>query len=395
MENLSIPENELFQTVREKFFGSFGRKEGVLNVRSPGRVNLIGEHTDYNDGFVLPAAINRSINFVMSKRNDLRCRLYASDIQDSCEFDIRKPEKSSKRWANYLIGVVEQFHRDGHFLHGFDCLFGGDIPIGAGLSSSAAIEAGLAFALNELFQLEIDRVELAMMAQKSEHEFVGVNCGIMDQFANLLSQKDSVFKLDCRSLEYEYIPFGMDRLSLILCDTGLKHELANSEYNLRRKQCEIGVKTMAELGYPVSKLRDVSLDMLEDCKSRLEPVIYDRCQYVLEENIRVEQACEALRRNEYEKLGELLFASHEGLRSKYAVSCDELDLLVEAASQIDGVFGARMMGGGFGGCTINIIAKDSSEDFKRRIMNRYRRRTGKEPQFYECKTVSGTEVVSR
>jgi len=395
METLSVNKNDLFQSVRKKFFDSFGKKDDVFIVRSPGRINLIGEHTDYNDGFVLPAAINRSINLVISKRNDLKCRLYAADVQDSFEFDMRKPEKSSKGWANYLIGVVEQFQKKGYKLQGFDCLFSGDIPIGSGLSSSAAIEAGLALALNDIFELGIDRVQLAMMAQKSEHEFVGVLCGIMDQFANLLSKKNYVFKLDCRSLEYQYIPFDMRELSLVLCDTGLKHELANSEYNLRRQQCEKGVREIASLGFPVSKLRDVSFDILKDCKSKLNPVILDRCQFVVEENDRVEQACAALKANEYGKLGELLFASHDGLRRKYDVSCKELDFLVETAARIDGVLGARMMGAGFGGCTINLVEKGLLQDFKVCIKNEYQRKIGKTPEFYECKLVSGSEIVSR
>ncbi|HUI29417.1 MAG TPA: galactokinase [Candidatus Acidoferrales bacterium] len=394
METLSAS-NDLFRAVREKFFGSYGKKDEVIVVRSPGRINLIGEHTDYNDGLVLPAAINRSINFVISRRKDSRCRLYASDIQDSCEFDVNAPEKSSKRWANYLIGVVDQLQKNGYALHGFDCLFGGDIPIGAGLSSSAAIEAGLAFALNEIFELGIERVQLAAMAQESEHQFVGVMCGIMDQFANLIAKEDSVFQLDCRSLDYRYIPFDMKNLSLVLCDTGIKHDLANSEYNLRRRQCESGVRKIASVGHPVSRLRDVSIDLLENCRHELEPVVYDRCRYVLEENDRVRSASKALEMKEYEKLGDLLYASHDGLRNKYSVSCNELDLLVDTASQIDGVLGARMMGAGFGGCTINLIEKDSLQDFRVGVKREYQRKTGKEPEFYECKLVSGADVVSR
>ncbi len=392
MEISSVPEHDLLHGAREKFLEYFRRKENLLIIRSPGRINLIGEHTDYNDGFVLPTAIDRSINFVISERDDSKCRLYASNIQDSWEFDARKPEKSSKRWANYLIGIVDQLQRGGHRLCGFDCLFGGNIPIGAGLSSSAAIEDGFAFALNELCHLGMGRIELAMMAQKSEHEFVGVMCGIMDQFANLLSQNDYFLKLDCRSLEYDYVPFDMKELSLVLCDTGLRHELANSKYNLRRRQCENGVERIASLGNNVSKLRDVSLDMLEDCRPRLDPVIYNRCEYVIEENGRVEEACEALRRKEYGKLGSLLFESHEGLRDKYSVSCEELDFLVETASHIDGVLGARMMGAGFGGCTINLIQRDSLQDFKTRIKRSYQKKIGKEPVFHDCKLAPGTEV---
>jgi len=390
---MMVAKDEPFRVVREDFFARFGSRKEAVVVRSPGRINLIGEHTDYNEGFVLPAAIDRSINFVVSKRSDLKCSLYAADIRNGCEFDARSPALSTERWANYLIGIIVQLQRGGYSPGGFDCLFGGNIPIGAGLSSSAAIETGLAFALNEVFKLGMNRSELATIAQKSEREFVGVRCGIMDQFANLLSKADHVFKLDCRSLDYEYIPFEMSHLSLVLCDTGLKHELANSEYNLRRQQCETGVGKIAALGYPVSTLRDVNFDMLKECKDVLGPLIYDRCSYVLEENGRVEQACNALRQGEFGKLGELLFASHKGLQNKYNVSCEELDLLVETAACTDGVIGARMMGGGFGGCTINLVEKDALEDFKVRMRKEYQKKIGKEPAFYDCKLESGTEVV--
>jgi galactokinase len=395
METLSAQKGDLLRVLREKSLACFERGDDVLIVRSPGRINLIGEHTDYNDGFVLPSAIDRSVNFIVSKRNDLKCRFYAAGIQDGYEFDVRKPAKSPKRWANYLIGIIDQLQHGGHSLGGFDCLFGGNIPIGAGLSSSAAIEAGLAFALNEVFKLGMHRIELAMMAQKSEREFVGVMCGIMDQFANLLSKADHVFKLDCRSNDYEYIPFEMNNLSLVLCDTGLKHELANSEYNVRRRQCGIGVEKIAALGYSVSTLRDVSLDMLKECEGILGPLIYNRCSYVLEENDRVEQACKALSQKEFGKIGELLFASHEGLRNKYNVSCEELDFLVETAARTDGVLGARMMGAGFGGCTINLVRRDFVQDFKARLRISYQKKTGKEPAFYDCRLASGTEVVTK
>ena len=394
MEVLSPSKDDLFQAVREKFFGSFGKKEDVTILRSPGRINLVGEHTDYNDGFVLPAAIDRSIDFVISKRKDSKCRLFAADIQDGCEFEVNSPKKSSKRWANFLIGIVDQITKNGYALNGFDCLFGGNIPIGAGLSSSAAIEAGLAFALNEIFHLGIDRVKLAGIAQKSEHEFVGVMCGIMDQFTNLLAKKDSVIKLDCRSLDFEYIDFSTNNLSLVLCNSGIRHELANSEYNLRRQECESGINKINSLGYSVSKLRDVSFDLLESCKSGLDPVVYNRCRYVLEENDRVESAAKAITKHDYKYLGGILFDSHKGLRDKYNVSCEELDFLVDTASKIDGVLGARMMGAGFGGCTINLIEKDSLPEFKTRIKNEYQKKTGKAPEFYECKIVSGTEIVT-
>ena len=394
METLGNMKSRLIRGTEEAFFTAFGRKDKVTVIRSPGRVNLIGEHTDYNDGFVLPAAIDRSMNFAVSKRNDSRCRLHAADIDDDYEFDIEKPGRSRSAWANYLVGVVDQMNRAGCSLRGFDCLFGGDIPIGAGLSSSAAIEAGLAFALNEVFELGFDRVQLAVMAQKCEHEFVGVMCGIMDQFTNLLAKEDSFIKLDCRTLDYEYLPFDMKNLCLVLCNTGVKHDLANSEYNLRRQQCEEGVCKIAGHGYAVSKLRDVTRDMLDEFRTELGPVVYKRCRYVLEENGRVGAACESLREKDYVRLGELLYASHDGLRRMYDVSCEELDLLVDTATAVDGVLGARMMGGGFGGCTINLVEAGASREFKARARKEYEKKFGRVPDFYECKIVPGTEVVS-
>ncbi len=379
--------------VKNSFLKKFGHDPEPIIISSPGRINLIGEHTDYNDGFVLPAAIDRYIYFAIARSGGTKCRIYSEDFDQHIDFDFSKIEKSKLSWSNYLIGVVDQFAKAGYGIADFNCVFGGDIPVGAGLSSSAAIEAGLAFGLNEIFDLNIDRKTLAKMAQKSENEFVGVRCGIMDQFANLLSKEKSVFKLDCRSLDYDYHPFSEIALEFILCDTQVKHELASSEYNLRRQQCEDGVRNISAHEHSVKSLRDVNFGMLDRYQKELDPIVYKRCRYVLEENKRVEAACTSLERSDYSDFGRLLYESHEGLRNEYQVSCGELDILIDGAAKINGVLGARMMGGGFGGCTLNLVEKNASNEFKMMIREEYLQHIGQEPKFYECNLVSGTKII--
>ncbi len=379
--------------IREKYLGIYDRNDSMVIVRSPGRINLIGEHTDYNEGFVLPSAIDRAIYLAVGPCRGFDVSLTSLDLNDQLRFDVREAAKSQKAWANYLIGIVHELNRAGHHIGGFNCVFSGDIPIGAGMSSSAGIEAGLAFALNSMFDLGIGRRDLARIAQRSENEFVGVRCGIMDQFANLLSKGESALHLDCRSLQYEYIPFIRRDLEFVLCDTGVKHSLAFSEYNLRREQCETGAGIIGKYFSGVRSLRDVEPEMLREHKDELGDTIYGRCKYVVEENARVNLAGKYLRQNDYDKFGELLYASHEGLRDEYQVSCRELDVLVDAATNIDGVLGARMMGGGFGGCTLNLVDRESAEEFKSKISESYRRETGKVPQLYECSLMPGTDLV--
>ncbi len=380
--------------IRDAFSKRFGISSDPIIVRSPGRINLIGEHTDYNDGFVLPAAVDRNIYFAISGRADEKCMIYSENFAETAEINLRKIERSDKTWPNYLAGVLDQLLSAGYDIGGFDCVFGGSIPIGAGLSSSAAIQAGLAFGLNEMFRLGISRADLAKIAQRSENEFVGVRCGIMDQFANLLSKENSAFRLDCRSLEYVYYPIDQKNLRFILCDTRVNRSLASSAYNLRRQQCEQGVRTISAHDNGIRSLRDVTLGMLDEHKAELDPVVYIRCQYVLEENARVEIACKYLEKADYARFGELLYASHEGLRDEYQVSCTELDVLVDAASTVSGVLGARMMGGGFGGCTLNLVENDALPEFEASVEERYRRKTGKEAKFYECRLAAGTELVA-
>ncbi len=365
-----------------------------LLVRSPGRVNLIGEHTDYNEGYVLPAAIDKAIYFAVSPRNDQKCHMVANDLRDSHTCDVANLVKSPKGWPNYLMGVVDQLQRNGFTVPGFNCVFGGDIPIAAGLSSSAAIEAGLAFALNELFHFDIDKLTLVQLAQKAENEFVGVQCGIMDQLINIYGQEKQVLKLDCRSLEHEYFPFERDDLRIVLCDSQVQRELATSEYNLRRFQCEEGVRLLQELVPGLRTLRDVDPELLEEHRGAMNPEIYKRCKYVTEENQRVLSACEDLAKGDFSAFGRRMFESHAGLQNEYEVSCRELDILVEGASQADGVLGARMMGAGFGGCTINLVQEKYLDSFYQEIENVYRDKLEKSPRIYVTKIEAGTALVT-
>lgn len=377
--------------VKAKFETLFGKKPVI--IRSPGRVNLIGEHTDYNEGFVLPAAIDKSVYFAIRPLNGKKVYLYAADMDETCELDTNEILKSEKPWANYLIGVVDELKKRGKEIRGFECVFGGDIPIGSGLSSSAAIEAGLAFALNELFDLGIEDIDLVKLARQAENEFVGVQCGIMDQFVNIFGRKNKVLKLDCRSLDYEYYPFENKNIKIVLCDSQVKHSLAGSEYNLRRKQCGEGVIKLRDFDPSLKSLRDVNIDFLTEHEADLDKLIFKRCSYVVEENGRVDTACKKLIKNDLGDFGKLMYLSHEGLKNGYEVSCSELDLLVDIASGIDGVIGARMMGGGFGGCTINLVSFESIEEFKTIISSGYKKKYNIDPKFYICEIVSGTEIL--
>ena len=312
-----------------------------LLVRAPGRVNLIGEHTDYNGGFVLPAAIDKEIVFAVGFNGLSTARLFAFDKGEPHEVGLAGTpvQPGPVLWANYLLGVVAQFQRRGVAVPGFDCVFGGTIPMGAGLSSSAAVECGLAFALNHLLGTTLDRLELARMSQRAEHEFAGVQCGIMDQFASLHGRAGQVVRLDCRSLEYEYFPFDSNAYHLVLCNSGVKHSLASSEYNTRRQECEEGVAQLRQHYPEIKSLRDVTLPLLEAHRAGLRPVVYRRCRYVVQENQRVESACDYLVAGDMAAFGQQMYASHAGLRDDYAVSCTELDALVRIAESQPSVLG--------------------------------------------------------
>ncbi|MGA7722324.1 MAG: galactokinase [Ignavibacteriaceae bacterium] len=381
----------LAENVELKFKELFDKHP--LIIRSPGRVNLIGEHTDYNMGFVLPAAIDKAVYFAITPGNNDECILFALDLNEEFRFNINNMNKSDKGWPNYLMGVVEQLIISGYKLKGFNCVFGGDIPIGAGLSSSAALEAGLAFALNHIFNLGIDKISLVKMAQKAENDFVGVKCGIMDQFINIFGKDGNVLRIDCRSLEYSYFPFNYQNISIVLFDTRVTHSLAASEYNRRRKECAEGVSEIQKKCHQVQSLRDVSLDLLNEYKTKLDETIYKRCKYAVEENDRLLKACSALENHDLEAFGLLMYKTHDGLSKDYEVSCKELDFLVDLTRDNPGVFGSRMMGGGFGGCTINLIGNDSIESVSNTIALEYKKKFNLETKIYTTKISNGTSII--
>ncbi len=383
---MTIRQADIESVFREKV----GRRLDRVIVRSPGRVNLIGEHTDYNEGFVLPASIDRALIFVVSARNDGLCCFYAADLKDEFSVALTSIERTQKGWPNYLLGVIEELKKMGLSIPGCDVVFGGDIPIGAGMSSSAAVECGFAFALNQLFNFGISSMELVKLGQRCENNFVGLNCGIMDQFVNIFGEDRKVLKIDCRSLAFEYFPFERDDLALVLCETEAKRSLASSEYNIRRRQCETGVGILQKHKREIRSLRDVSPELLNEHRNEMEPIIFQRCAYVVGENQRVLQACEDLHRNDFRAFGGQMYLSHSGLRDGYQVSSPDLDFLVDAASSIDGVLGARMMGAGFGGCTINLVEQKGVDNFVEEMKKSYRHRTGKESNVYVTHIQSGT-----
>jgi len=381
------------ESVIQAFRRKFGEAPAIV-VRAPGRINLIGEHTDYNEGFVLPAAIDRAVWFAVSPRNDQGLHFQALDLREAFQGDLKNLEKSSLGWPNYLLGCFSELLRDGHQTGGVNVVFGGDIPSGAGLSSSAAIESGMLFALNELYHLGLSRLSLARLAQRSENNFVGMNCGIMDMFASLMGHEGCALKLDCRSLQHEYIPLHVQDTAILLCDTGVKHQLVDSAYNTRRQECEEGVRLL-QLIYPtVHSLRDVDMNMLQSEKNHLRAVVFQRCKYVVEENERVESACKVLKENGLPAIGSLLYASHEGLKNEYQVSCPELDFLVDHTPHSLGFFGARMVGGGFGGCTINLLKKDAVEGFQTYIALKYREKWGHDLRMWEVKITDGVGMMN-
>ncbi len=362
--------------------------------RSPGRINILGEHTDYNEGFVLPAAIDKNIYVAISKRADGQVNLYACDFNESFSTDTGNIKPAPVQWPNYILGVVDQLQKQGHTITGFNLVIDGDIPIGAGLSSSAAVECAVIFALNETFKLGLSRMQMAPLAQKAEHVFAGVNCGIMDQFASLFGKKDHAIKLDCRSLQYEYVPVKLNGYKIVLFNTNVKHNLAASEYNTRRKQCEEGVSIIAQNHPTVNSLRDINMDMLKDYVEPIDPLIFKRCKYVVQENERLLGACEDLKKADIKALGAKMYQTHHGLRYDYDVSCKELDFLVDFVKKESGVAGARMIGGGFGGCTINLVKEEAIEKLATDISSAYQETMNLPLTVYYVNIENGTEVCT-
>jgi galactokinase len=365
-----------------------------LLVRAPGRINLIGEHTDYNAGYVLPAAIDKEMFFAVALNQQNTIRLRAYDLNESYEVAADAVAPSDTQWANYLLGVVAQLQKRGLQVPGFDCVFGGTVPAGAGLSSSAAVECGMLFALNTLLQAQLAPMEIAKLGQAAEHEYAKVMCGLMDQFASVFGRDGQVVRLDCRSLEYEYFPFDTQACRIVLCNSGVKHSLASSEYNTRRQECEQGVAILRQHYPQVQTLRDVTLPQVHAHRDELGEIVHKRCVYVVQENHRVEETCRLLMEGDLRGVGHLLYASHAGLRDNYEVSCKELDVLVQIARTTPGVYGARMMGGGFGGCTINLVATEHVADFVEHMKLKYQQYLGLPLETYEATIVDGVGLVT-
>jgi len=379
----------LIENIKSSFINKFGT-EPIL-VFSPGRINIIGEHTDYNDGFVFPAAVNKGIVAAIQKSNSNTSLVYAVDKDEILKFNTNNIKPYSEgSWQNYILGVVAEIQNRNKTIGNFNIAFGGDIPGGAGMSSSAALENSVVFGLNKLFNLELSKTEMVQISQKAEHNYAGVKCGIMDQYASMFGIKNNALLLDCRTVQS--IPFEIDFKDheLILINTNVKHSLSDSAYNDRRSACE---NIAALLG--IKALRDASEDDLAGIKDKVTAKNYQKALYVIQENERVIKASKAIQEDELETLGELIYESHSGLQNQYKVSCDELDFLVNQAKLNGHVLGARMMGGGFGGCTINLIKKSESESFKSRVSEAYKNKFNKDCSIYSVKLSNGTALINQ
>ncbi|HJC17432.1 MAG TPA: galactokinase [Candidatus Alistipes stercorigallinarum] len=372
--------------MKEKVIGKFRELygEGASLFASPGRINLIGEHTDYNGGFVFPGAVDKGIVAAIRPNGTERVRAWSLDMNEASEFGLREEDKPGQSWARYIFGVCREVQKRGGHIGGFDTVFAGDVPLGAGMSSSAALESTYAFALNELWQCGIDRFELAKIGQATEHNYCGVNCGIMDQFASVFGKKGNLIRLDCRSLEYAYFPFDPKGYRLVLVDSRVKHELVGSPYNDRRASCE---RVARELGQEF--LRGATMEQLDAVKERISEEDYKRARYVIGEERRVLDVCDALERGDYETVGRRMYETHWGMSKDYEVSCEELDFLVEVAEAC-GVSGSRIMGGGFGGCTINLVKEELYGSFIATAREKFAARYGHEPKVYDVVISDGS-----
>ncbi|MDR1406762.1 MAG: galactokinase [Tannerella sp.] len=373
--------------VRSRFIKHFDGTTGTVYT-SPGRINLIGEHTDYNGGFVFPGAIDKGMIAEIKLNGTKKVRAYSIDMKDYIEFGFNEEDVPRTSWARYIFGVCREIIKRGGQLEGFNTAFAGDVPLGAGMSSSAALESTYAFALNDIFRLGIDRFELAKIGQATEHNYCGVKCGIMDQFASLFGKKGNLIRLDCRSLEYEYFPFDPQGYKLVLLDTVVKHELASSAYNKRRESCErVAHKLNAEF------LRDVTFEQLESVKGEISEEDCKRAEYVIGEKQRVLDVCDALVKGDYETVGQKMYETHCGMSKLYEVSCEELDFLNDLAREC-GVTGSRVMGGGFGGCTINLVKDELYEPFILKAKESYKEKFGRLPKVYDVVISDGARKLS-
>ncbi|WP_350287735.1 galactokinase [uncultured Croceitalea sp.] len=369
-------------------------KKRTLKIASPGRINLIGEHIDYNDGFVLPAAIDKCIYFTLrANGSENRCTIKSKGFDSILVLDLKSFEKGTEGWHNYVLGVIYEIQSLTDKVAGFDCEIESKVPVGSGVSSSAALECGLAYGLNELFDLGLDKWQLILIGQLAEHNFVGTKCGIMDQFASVMGKKDHMLLLDCRSLEYEEIPIAIAPYRLLLLNTNVAHNLSTGEYNVRRAQCAEGLELLAKRFQIEKSFRNVIPEMLVQTREELGETLYDRCSYVVEETNRVLEVVKALKNNDLETVGALMYQTHEGLSKKYEVSCPELDFLVDFSKNEPQVLGARMMGGGFGGCTLNIIHEDVIDQFVQKATAAYQEAFDIELTSFETVPSQGTSLI--
>ena len=365
--------------MKEKLLKEFESRFGTTPAfyASAGRINLIGEHTDYNGGFVFPGAIDKVIMAAIAANDTDKVRVFSVDINEYVEFGLNEEDAPEQSWARYIFGVCREILKRGGTVKGFDAVFAGNVPLGACLSSSAALESCFAFALNDMFNNNsIDKFELARIGQSTEHNYCGVNCGIMDQFASVMGQKGKLMRLDCRSMEFEYFPFNPEDYELVLLDSVVKHELKDSPYHKRRQSCERVAKRLG-----METLRDADMDMLNAIKTDITAEDYFRAKFVIEEKDRVLAVCDALNRGDYETVGEKMYETHAGLSKDYEVSCEELDYLNDIAKEC-GVTGSRIMGGGFGGCTINLVKKDQRDAFVKTACEKFEAKYGHAPKVY-------------
>lgn len=378
--------DEMRKKIEKVFNEKFGG-EGTLYA-SAGRINLIGEHTDYNGGFVFPGAIDKVIMADIRPNGTDKVRVFSIDIDDYAEFGLREEDAPSQGWARYVFGICREIIKRGGKVEGFDAVFAGNVPLGAGLSSSAALESCFAFALNDLFnENTIDKFELAKIGQSTEHNYCGVNCGIMDQFASVFGREGNLMRLDCRSMEYEYFPFHPEDYLLVLVDSRVKHELKDSPYNKRRESCERVAKRLG-----LETLRDATMQMLKEIRTDITAEDYFRAKFVIEEKDRVLAVCDALNAGDYETVGKKMYETHRGLSDDYEVSCEELDFLNDIAREC-GVTGSRIMGGGFGGCTINLVKKDLHDAFVDKAVKEFEAKYGHKPIIYDVVISDGARKI--
>ncbi len=382
--------------IRDAFISQYGETGVIKVISAPGRINMIGEHTDYNDGFVLPAAIDKYVTLVGALRNDRLVKIYSQDLDDYTQFslDMIKPDNEHP-WVNYLAGVIYLFLTRGYVLRGMNLAFTGNIPIGTGLSSSAALEVATAYLLKSLHEIEISPIEIIKLCQRAENDFVGVKCGIMDQYISCLGRGGQALLIDCRTLEAKPVPLLNHQVGLVIANTKVKHNLVESGYNQRKQECEEAVKLLSELiGERKRALRDVTIEEFAMYGHRLPELIGRRAKHVINENQRVLTGMTALTQGKFIEFGKLMIESHQSLRNLYQVSCSELDLMVDLACQVRGVYGSRMTGGGFGGCTVSLVQTEQVTEFVKFVGDGYVQRTGIKPEFYICSVVDGAELAN-